>query len=127
MKALLPIVVTIVTGVYFRYFPPEDTPKPHERAQPYTLPLKKGDVSTQLNHVWNFGAPLAADVSERISKRDYKITRGLAYGLEEVPRSIHLHEGDLTPANVTFSKVLYLIFLCLSGAAALLTYVLPML
>ena len=89
--------------------------------------MKSGDVSTQATHIWNFGAPSADIVSDRVSKRDYVNTRAIPDDLSEIPVSILLHEGTQPPANVTLAKVLYQAFLLISGALILKRYVLPLL
>ena len=123
---LLPGVIVGGLLVYFHCFPPEKVVRPHLLSQPVSVPLRPGDRSTQLEHLWNFGAPLAKDVPDRVSKRDYQDTSTIPSDLYEFPRSVLLHEANLSPTNITLVKVLFQIFLFLSGAIVLKLYVLPM-
>ena len=127
MCIVLSAVFAIGIGFYFTVLPPEAYVRPHILAQDVTIPLKLGDKSSQSDHIWNFGAPLAGDVSDRVSKRDYKETSKIPRDISEFPRSVLLHEANLSPTNMTFIKLLYQVFLFFSGVAVLRKYVVPML
>jgi hypothetical protein len=125
-NVLLPMLIIGGIVSYFHFFSPEKEVRPHILWRPISEPLRKGDHTSQSNHIWNFGAPLANQVADRVSKRDYRDTRTIPSDLYEFPRSILLHEANLSPTNITIVKLFYQLFLFLSGAFVMKVYVLPL-
>lgn len=111
---------------YHLFLSPSGEVKPFDWAQPFTVPLKSGDVSSQSKHIWNYMAPLSHDVSERVSRQDIRKLKRIPSDLTEVPRSVLLHEAEPFPENITPVKVLYQVVLFAAGAIVLSLYVVPL-
>jgi hypothetical protein len=123
-KILLPLTA-LLCGIYTLIEPETELAK-HPLAQPSTVPLKSGDISTQATHLWNFLAPLANDVSDRVSRKDFSVVERIPEDLRETARSILLHEARPTPGNITVMKCLFQVVLFVTCAVILKLYVVPL-
>jgi hypothetical protein len=119
-------VLGCLLASYHIFLAPTGPVKSYAWAQPVTVPLKSGDISTQDSHFWNFLAPLAGDVADRIRRKDISKMARIGPDLYEVPRSLLLHEASPFPENITVLKILYQVLLFATGALILKVYVVPL-
>lgn len=100
--------------------------KPDLWARNVISPLKRGDFSTQSQYIWNFGAPLAELVPDRVSHREYTKGQVVTSDLYETPRSVLLHEADRGQGFSDWRSILYQAVLFLVGASIMKLYVYPL-
>ena len=100
--------------------------EPHKFSQPHTVPLKEGDISQQSIYFWNHGAPLADDVSLRVSRKDFSKQRLIPSDLSEVSRSVLLHEARDELPSFSLLQAVYQVILLISAAIVLKYHVAPL-
>jgi hypothetical protein len=100
--------------------------EPHKFSQPYTVALKEGDISEQSSYFWNHLAPLADDVSLRVSRKDFSKERLIPADRSEVSRSVLLHEARDELPSFSLLQAFYQVVLLISAAIVLKCHVAPL-
>jgi hypothetical protein len=121
----LGVIAAAATCLYLNFGGSTISPNSKKWAKPVYEPLRSGDSSTQLQYIWNYGAPLGGQVPDRVSRRDYSNGGAIPEDLYEIPRSVLLHEFH-EEHTFTLSFFLYQILLFLGGALILKVYVYPL-
>lgn len=79
---------------------------------------------SQLSYVWNFGAPRGCEVTDYTRHIDWE-NRKVPKNYQDAPTAILLHEALTTDGFLVYPKLVYLIFLILSGFYVVYKYVYP--
>lgn len=127
MKTIITIfALTVSICVYQLVVQPRASFKSNKWARESISLLRPGDISTQMDYIWNYGAPMAAQVPDRVSRREYTNNWNVPEDLYETPRSVLLHESDQQPGNLNVHFFLYQMLLLLAGGLLLKLYVYPL-
>ena len=119
------LLASVPIVLYHLFLCPKSIIKPHIWA-PKTPKRLNSSVNTDQNkYIWNFGAPLASDVSLDLSRRDGWEKKDLRVDPNLVPVSVLIHEAESFPSNITLTKLVYQLWLFIAGAIILKTYIVP--